>query len=78
MTATLMKRMILGLIVGLIESDLMQGLGFGFIIDLACQTINAVVTGKYDPSLPLAFKLAQIFGQPIEAIFTPTVDIATG
>jgi len=35
------------------------------------QTINAVETGKYDPSLPLAFKLAQIFGQPIEAIFTP-------
>lgn len=42
------------------------------------QTINAVETGKYDPSLPLAFKLAQIFGQPIEAIFTPTEDISTG
>jgi putative transcriptional regulator len=42
------------------------------------QTINAVETGKYDPSLPLAFKLAQIFGQPIEAIFTPAEDIATG
>jgi len=34
------------------------------------QTINAVETGKYDPSLPLAFKLAEIFEQPIEAIFS--------
>lgn len=36
------------------------------------QTINAVETGKYDPSLTLAFKLAEIFEQPIEAIFNPT------
>lgn len=35
------------------------------------QTVNAVETGKYDPSLPLAFKMARLFGQPIEAIFTP-------
>jgi putative transcriptional regulator len=35
------------------------------------QTINALETGKYDPSLPLAFKIAGIFGQPIEAIFDP-------
>ncbi len=35
------------------------------------QTINAIETGKYDPSLPLAFKLAELFSQPIEAIFTP-------
>ena len=35
------------------------------------QTINALETGKYDPSLPLAFKIAAIFGQPIEAIFDP-------
>ena len=33
------------------------------------QTINAIETGKYDPSLPLAFKLAQLFGKPIEEIF---------
>ncbi len=33
------------------------------------QTINALETGKYDPSLPLAFKIARLFGQPIEAIF---------
>jgi putative transcriptional regulator len=33
------------------------------------QTVNAIETGKYDPSLPLAFKIAQLFQQPIEAIF---------
>ena len=33
------------------------------------QTINAIETGKYDPSLPLAFKLAQLFEKPIEEIF---------
>ncbi len=34
------------------------------------QTINAVETGKYDPSLPLAFKIARLMGRPIEGIFT--------
>jgi putative transcriptional regulator len=33
------------------------------------QTINAIETGKYDPSLPLAFKIAILFKQPIEKIF---------
>lgn len=33
------------------------------------QTVNAVETGKYDPSLPLAFKLGRVFGCPIETIF---------
>ena len=33
------------------------------------QTINAIETEKYDPSLPLAFKIAILFKQPIEAIF---------
>jgi putative transcriptional regulator len=33
------------------------------------QTINAIETGKYDPSLPLAFELARVFGQAIEEIF---------
>nr|WP_166176146.1 helix-turn-helix transcriptional regulator [Altererythrobacter segetis] len=33
------------------------------------QAINAVETGKYDPSLPLAFRLARLFGCPIEEIF---------
>lgn len=34
------------------------------------QTINAIETEKYDPSLPLAFKIARVFGQPIERIFS--------
>ena len=33
------------------------------------QTVNALETGRYDPSLPLAFRIARTFGQPIEAIF---------
>jgi len=33
------------------------------------QTINAIETGKYDPSLPLAFKIARLFELPIEKIF---------
>lgn len=35
------------------------------------QTVNAIETGRYDPSLPLAFKLAGIFGTTIEEIFVP-------
>jgi putative transcriptional regulator len=35
------------------------------------QTINAIEKGKYDPSLPLAFKFAALFGLPIEDIFLP-------
>lgn len=35
------------------------------------QTVNALETGKYDPSLPLAFKIARLFAMPIEAIFQP-------
>ncbi|MGD1211836.1 MAG: helix-turn-helix transcriptional regulator [Candidatus Acidiferrales bacterium] len=35
------------------------------------QTVNAIETGKYDPSLPLAFRIAEVFNQPIEAIFEP-------
>ena len=38
------------------------------------QTINAIETGKYDPGLPLAFKIARLFAQPIEQIFTPDPD----
>jgi putative transcriptional regulator len=33
------------------------------------QTVNAIETEKYDPSLPLAFKVARLFGMPIEDIF---------
>lgn len=40
-------------------------------LDVSRQTINAIETGKYDPSLPLAFKIAKLFGRPIESIFVP-------
>ena len=40
-------------------------------LDVSRQTVNAIETGKYDPSLPLAFRLARLFGEPIEAIFQP-------
>ncbi len=38
-------------------------------LDVSRQAINAIETGKYDPSLPLAFKIARLFGMPIEEIF---------
>ncbi|MEO5959751.1 MAG: helix-turn-helix transcriptional regulator [Opitutaceae bacterium] len=38
-------------------------------LEVSRQTINAIETEKYDPSLPLAFKIARLFKQPIEAIF---------
>jgi putative transcriptional regulator len=38
-------------------------------LEVSRQSINAIETGKYDPSLPLAFKIARIFNLPIEQIF---------
>jgi len=35
------------------------------------QTVNSIETEKYDPSLPLAFKISEVFGRPIEQLFTP-------
>ena len=46
------------------QADLAQALG------VSRQTVNALETGRYDPSLPLAFKIAHVFGQPIESIFS--------
>ena len=45
------------------QADLAQRL------DVSRQTVNAVETGKYDPSLPLAFKIARLFAAPVEQIF---------
>jgi putative transcriptional regulator len=39
-------------------------------LDVSRQSINAIETGKYDPSLPLAFRIARLFDLPIEAIFS--------
>ena len=38
-------------------------------LDVSRQSVNAIETGKYDPSLPLAFRIARLFRLPIEAIF---------
>jgi putative transcriptional regulator len=46
------------------QGDLAERLG------VSRQSVNAIETGKYDPSLPLAFKIARLFGAPIETIFT--------
>ncbi|MGH8053782.1 MAG: helix-turn-helix transcriptional regulator [Stenotrophomonas sp.] len=42
-------------------------------LDVSRQTVNALETGKYDPSLPLAFRIARLFGMRIEDIFFPDV-----
>ncbi|HUQ13269.1 MAG TPA: helix-turn-helix transcriptional regulator [Novosphingobium sp.] len=40
-------------------------------LEVSRQSVNAIETGRYDPSLPLAFRIAALFGLPIEAIFSP-------
>jgi putative transcriptional regulator len=47
----------------LTQADLAQILG------VSRQTVNAIETEKYDPSLPLAFKIARVFRKPVEEIF---------
>jgi putative transcriptional regulator len=45
------------------QQDLAEALG------VSRQSVNAIETGKYDPSLPLAFRIADVFGTSIEEIF---------
>ena len=40
-------------------------------LDVSRQTVNAIETGKYDPSLPLAFTIAKLFKRRIEDVFEP-------
>ena len=40
-------------------------------LDVSRQSVNAIETGKYDPSLPLAFRIARLFGLRIEDVFLP-------
>jgi putative transcriptional regulator len=47
------------------QADLADRLG------VSRQTVNAIETERFDPSLPLAFKIADVFGQSIESIFLP-------
>lgn len=46
------------------------------LLQVSRQTVIAIETGKYDPSLPLAFSIASLFEQPIEAIFFPNQESA--
>jgi putative transcriptional regulator len=50
---------------GLSQGQLAENLG------VSRQTVNALETGRYDPSLPLAFRISARFGLPIEQIFSP-------
>ncbi len=45
-------------------------------VGVSRQAINAIETGKYDPSLPLAIKLGKLFGKPVEEIFLVDEDEA--
>jgi putative transcriptional regulator len=47
------------------QGDLAEALG------ISRQSVNAIETGKYDPSLPLAFRIANLFGMRIDEIFDP-------
>lgn len=51
------------------QADLAKELG------VSRQTVNAIEVGKYDPSLPLAFKIARVFGRRIEDIFRDEEDM---
>jgi putative transcriptional regulator len=53
------------------QADLSERLG------VSRQTVNAIETGRYDPSLPLAFQIARLFALRIEDIFEPDQPIAT-
>lgn len=53
------------------QADLSERLG------VSRQTVNAIETGRYDPSLPLAFQIARLFARHIEEIFEPDQPIAT-
>ena len=52
------------------QADLAQQL------EVSRQSVNAIATRKYDPSLPLAFAISRLFGMPVEAIFSPDPETA--
>ena len=54
------------------DRDWTQG-ELGEKLGVSRQAINAIETGKFDPSLPLAFKITSLFKQPLETIFTEDV-----
>lgn len=56
------------------ERDLTQA-DLAIELEVSRQTINAIEKGKFDPSLPLAFKMSKLFGKPIEDIFDDEEDV---
>ena len=56
------------------ERDWTQG-DLAQALEVSRQTVNAIETGKYDPSLPLAFRLARLFGLSIEDIFQDHAEV---
>lgn len=44
------------------------------LLEVSRQTVNAIETGKYDPALPLAFRISRLFSQRIEEVFEPEDD----
>jgi putative transcriptional regulator len=50
------------------ERDWSQG-DLAVRLEVSRQSVNAIETGRYDPSLPLAFRIAKLFGLPVEAVF---------
>lgn len=46
-------------------------------LEVSRQSVNAIETGKYDPSLPLAFKIARVFALPIEQIFSDELELGS-
>lgn len=60
-----------------VETGVESGPAAGSLPGAVC-TVNAVENGKYDPSLPLAFGIARVFGQTIEEIFSPDGDREDG
>ena len=47
-------------------------------LEVSRQSVNAIETGRYDPSLPLAFRIAELFGLPIEEIFVSPARRSSG
>jgi putative transcriptional regulator len=47
-------------------------------LEVSRQTVNAIETGRYDPGLPLAFRIARLFGRTIEGVFEPDQDFSQG
>jgi putative transcriptional regulator len=54
----------------LLHKPILSQSGLAERLEVSRQSVNAIETGKFDPSLPLAFKLARLFNSPIETIFT--------